>query len=1160
MQRRTRSVDTRQYIEALEARALFSAYLYESINGAFDLPRLIHEFEGSEASGFGTSVAGVGDLDADGYDDFAISATGGLFGSPSPGGARVNLYSGQSGTLIRSITSTDYDFGFSLTNVGDVNEDGATDLLVGAPGYDGTDNGEYDPVGRAYIFSGADGAMLRTFEGTTAFGGFGSALARLNDANSDGIQDIIIGAPGYDRFLMLIGDPPLPTITGEVFILSGLDGSLIRSHQSEQPGDRFGSAIATAPDEGVDRQFFAVGASLHDVENVGVDAGRVTVFQLDGAVAHTRDGERAGDQLGAALAISVDQLSTPGTPGTEHRLVVGAPGSDFGVFGDERVIEDQGRIESFLLAGGPARAVGVALNPTANARMGATISIVGDLDYDGRNDLFVTAPGASQTYAFDANAQSIRDSGSSFASPVPDRIGALAIGSAGDVNDDGIPGIISTDLEGNVAIVSSLGAGAPIVISGTSENLRYMWPAAPRPILFIDGVARSYDHVPGLLLGMVGDIQSFTSYIDAIGNDGTIYFHNQNGKVERSDLMVLREGVTVTLESLVTSVVGDPVDDYSNLRIVRAGTGGHLLLNEAVLGPGPVVPSRTYIFSEGLLTSLWNGFVYDVNQSGAVVGAMADQSVIWTSSGGITAIPELTGHLGLNDAGTVVGTRTGTISSGSAGILASWAAGVVTEIGEGQSPVSSNSPPSWTILDVGNDGRVLARLTLPSMRGPFTFITYIAEPDADGLRRLADATHATPQGVPFGQITGFIDPAAFLGTGALANDGRILASNALLTPITDSEVGTLRADSPTASATIGQSHYITGINQYNELIVFFRDGDDGAWHVRRISDVPVPEGMTQLAMFTDEGTGLAYVVMASDTKVEVFSTNPGITEPGHTISGLAGRTAIVHGFTLFTNSVGIVHMAGFDAQGDLVIYYRNPGDHPTDADGWSFDNLTETHLTPQGLTTPNIVSQLTAYVTPWHGMNLAGLDADGHVHAIWWAPGNVLWRANNISESAGGSGSTEFVGQISAFVSPWGTMHLNMTDSSGHVAALWWSVTTEWQVTSVNDAGLTIDSESIASYVTPWGGLSVVGIQPESRRPVVYWWSPETQVWNTSELLLGVSDVPTFAGRLTARVEISDVVTQNIYGRGDDGSLLHLFWRPDGNPWSSENITAMLSE
>jgi cysteine-rich repeat protein len=96
---------------------------------------------------FGSSVAGVGDINGDGYPDVAVGAQGALNFT-----GKVYLYLGNglgiAATPSISLTGPDAgQFGFSLAGSGDVNGDGFSDLLVGASNVAGG-------AGRAYVYTG----------------------------------------------------------------------------------------------------------------------------------------------------------------------------------------------------------------------------------------------------------------------------------------------------------------------------------------------------------------------------------------------------------------------------------------------------------------------------------------------------------------------------------------------------------------------------------------------------------------------------------------------------------------------------------------------------------------------------------------------------------------------------------------------------------------------------------------------------------------------------------------------------------------------------------------------------------------------------------------------------------------------------------------------
>jgi hypothetical protein len=108
-------------------------------------------------------------------------------------------------------------FGFSMANIGDLNQDGVADLVVGAPGEDNSyqipnkwNNGTITDIqrrsGAVYIiFMQTDGSALNTVRISGLAGGgpklykdeaFGFSVASIGDLDGDGIPDIAVGAPG----------------------------------------------------------------------------------------------------------------------------------------------------------------------------------------------------------------------------------------------------------------------------------------------------------------------------------------------------------------------------------------------------------------------------------------------------------------------------------------------------------------------------------------------------------------------------------------------------------------------------------------------------------------------------------------------------------------------------------------------------------------------------------------------------------------------------------------------------------------------------------------------------------------------------------------------------------------------------------------------------
>lgn len=124
----------------------------------------------------------------------------------------------------------------------------------------------------------------------------------------------------------------------------------------------------------------------------------------------------------------------------------------------------------------------------------------------------------------------------------------------------------------------------------------------------------------------------------------------------------------------------------------------------------------------------------------------------------------------------------------------------------------------------------------------------------------------------------------------------------------------------------------------------------------------------------------------------------------------------------------------------------------------------------------------------------------------------------------------------------------------GEVVVAWWVPGAEWANSNLTDlfSGPAMRAGSLSSYVTPWGGLNVAGLDHRGEL-TVYWWAPGLNDWvisPLSELLTG--DEPP-AGRVTG---ISTPTGQiNLFGATGGGDVVRYYWQPEA-VWQAENVSS----
>ncbi len=420
-------------------------------------------FDGQE---FGTAVSSAGDVDQDGFADFAIlegpsridahiysGATGNLIrdlslgpyalqaaistsdinidGIPelilaAPSQSIVATISGANGSeLARVANHSSLDFGYAVAQVGDLDGDGLSDIAVGDPS-----GGLQSDQGGIWVYGGTSLQRLLYLSGPGANARLGVSIAALDDVNGDGVGDILGGAPSQGNG------------AGAVYAYSGVTGATLYSIQGNA-GDGLGSSLAILGDVNGDAiADFLVGAPGED--RVYAHSGS------DGSLLWHVDGPNSGARFGNALAtVEVDGDGI-------LDLVIGARWTEVGAnWHNGRIHVLSGATRTLLFQkDGP---------PNQDSELGFDLANAGDVNGDGIDDIVAGAPGESS--AFPARGAAYVWSGSDgsllhkFYGTDVDMFLGSDVSTAGDVDLDGHADLLlGSDGEGFLLYSGATGA------------------------------------------------------------------------------------------------------------------------------------------------------------------------------------------------------------------------------------------------------------------------------------------------------------------------------------------------------------------------------------------------------------------------------------------------------------------------------------------------------------------------------------------------------------------------------------------------------------------------------------------------------------------------------------------------------------------------------
>lgn len=360
----------------------------------------------------GDAVAGLGDVDGDGLEDFVIGVPLGNAGGSNSGRAVVvlgrtattsldldDIAAGAGGFVVEGTNALD-QLGDAVASAGDVDGDGRADFVLGAPGAEDDVNLQ----GRSYVvFGKADTAAVLASDIAQGDGGFvidGESEGDLSgwsvgggvDVDGDGHADVLVGAQNADyaalvagRSYVVYGSNSMPAAVALADVALGTGGFAI---DGEMTNDVSGWAIAGGADISGD----GLGDVLVGAYGApgGADIGRSYVVF-------------GGDFSGRVVAPGGDDDDELlGTAGNDTLL--GGPGNDilrgqggldvlYGGPGDDAIV--LGGPQLFRIDGGTGQDVvvldgaGLALDLPAFFELAVVGIEVVDLTGTGDNSLFL---------------------------------------------------------------------------------------------------------------------------------------------------------------------------------------------------------------------------------------------------------------------------------------------------------------------------------------------------------------------------------------------------------------------------------------------------------------------------------------------------------------------------------------------------------------------------------------------------------------------------------------------------------------------------------------------------------------------------------------------------------------------------------------------------
>jgi hypothetical protein len=270
---------------------------------------------------FGSSLAALDHKDAGSALAIGAIQGWGTHGKSSCGPGRVELRKLSSGELLWEATGDKMGdwFGDALCALEDLDGDGCSEIAVGATQGGRAPSASILP-GSCAVLSSRDGSRLWTTSGRPEDRRFGFSLARIADLDEDGVDDLLVGAPGRDE----------ETECGRIVALSAASGAELASIDLTSSGLRLGSTLLSAGDLSGDSCRDVLAVALEPVHFKSVTA---RVLLVSGNHLELHEIGRI-ENLFPRYALWEIPLALGHSREGSSRIIVGLPGQSAGQFSE----------------------------------------------------------------------------------------------------------------------------------------------------------------------------------------------------------------------------------------------------------------------------------------------------------------------------------------------------------------------------------------------------------------------------------------------------------------------------------------------------------------------------------------------------------------------------------------------------------------------------------------------------------------------------------------------------------------------------------------------------------------------------------------------------------------------------------------------------------